>query len=492
MAEVRALVDRDPVVDVFVASRLEIAGLDPWRLGAEMWGYGDRGRLTSLCYSGPNLVPVHASEEAIRAFAERAKRQGRRCSSIVGPATEVSYLWQLLKPHWGRPREERLSQPLLAIDREPAGRRGPGRAAGPRRTSWTILLPACIEMFTEEVGVSPMAADGGAMYRARVAELIEQGLAWARIEDGKVLFKAEVGCFTEQGVPGAGCVGAPVPARIRGGYGGNRRDRRSRSRGRCPCRQPVRERLQPSGPTCLREGRLPRGRYLRQHPLLKGFPVTLSLKPGTSWADVYARARAAAPEAFDEDRILNLAGGEWKRIGSPGEHVTPVDGSLIQGPPRIDHDDAVTAVSQAADEHKLWTSVDLDERKSRVAAAVAEMREHRDTLALLLVWEIGKPWRLACADVDRALDGVDWYLGEIERQIEGRTPLPGPVSNIASWNYPMSVQVHAELVQALAGNAVVAKTPSQGGFHTLTLAHAFMKRAGLPVTLLSGVGASAR
>ena len=218
--------------------------------------------------------------------------------------------------------------------------------------------------------------------------------------------------------------------------------------------------------------------------------MSLILKPGTSWADVYGRARAAAPEAFDADRILNLAGGEWKRLGSPGEHVTPIDGSPIQGPPRIDHDDAVTAVAQAAGEHKAWGEVDLDERKSRVAAAVAEMREHRETLALLLVWEIGKPWRLACADVDRALDGVDWYLGEIERQIAGRTPLPGPVSNIASWNYPMSVQVHAELVQALAGNAVVAKTPSQGGFHTLTLAHAIMKRQGLPVTLLSGVGSS--
>ena len=52
----------------------------------------------------------------------------------------------------------------------------------------------------------------------------------------------------------------------------------------------------------------------------------------------------------------------------------------------------------------------------------------------------------------------------------------------------MSVQVHAELVQVLAGNAVVAKTPSQGGFHCLTLAHALMARAGLPVTLLSGIG----
>jgi acyl-CoA reductase-like NAD-dependent aldehyde dehydrogenase len=120
---------------------------------------------------------------------------------------------------------------------------------------------------------------------------------------------------------------------------------------------------------------------------------------------------------------------------------------------------------------------------------VESLTAERETLALLLVWEIGKPWRLACADVDRALDGVRWYLGEIDRQLEGRSPLPGPVSNIASWNYPMSVQIHAELVQALAGNAVVAKTPSQGGFHTLTLAHALMRRAGLPVTLLSGVGA---
>lgn len=218
--------------------------------------------------------------------------------------------------------------------------------------------------------------------------------------------------------------------------------------------------------------------------------MTRQVKPGTSWAEVYARARAAAPEAFDADRILNLAEGDWQRIGVPGEHVTPVDGTPIQGPPRVSHDEAKAAIAYAKVEHDNWGTVDLDERKSRVTAAVAGMREHRDTLALLLMWEIGKPWRLACADVDRALDGVDWYVEEIERQIAGRTPLPGPVSNIASWNYPMSVQVHAELVQTLAGNGVVAKTPSQGGFHTLTLAHALMRRAGLPVTLLSGVGSS--
>jgi acyl-CoA reductase-like NAD-dependent aldehyde dehydrogenase len=214
----------------------------------------------------------------------------------------------------------------------------------------------------------------------------------------------------------------------------------------------------------------------------------LQLKAGTSWAETYARYVAAAPEAFDPDRLRNLVGGSWLRAGAPGEHVSPIDGSPIEGPPRVDHATAEAAVAGAVAQHAAWARTDLDERRAKVSAAVEAMQAHRDLLALLLVWEIGKPWRLACADVDRGLDGVRWYLEEIERQTAGRVPLDGPVSNIASWNYPMSVQVHAELVQLLAGNAVIAKTPSQGGFHTLTLAHALMHREGLPVTLVSGVG----
>ena len=219
----------------------------------------------------------------------------------------------------------------------------------------------------------------------------------------------------------------------------------------------------------------------------------LQLKPGTSWSETYARCVALAPEAFDENRIHNLIGGKWQRVGAPGHHVSPVDMTPIQGPPRIDFDTAVAAMDSASHAHVAWGKVGLEERKERVTKAVDDMMTHRELLAMLLVWEIGKPWRLACADVDRCIDGVRWYVEHIERQLHvgtpaERKPLPGPVSNIASWNYPMSVQVHAELVQALAGNAVVAKTPSQGGFHCLTLAHVFMARAGLPVTLVSGVG----
>ena len=193
--DVLSVLRRDPVADTFVAARVETAGLDPWRLGGELWGYGERGRLESLCYSGANLVPVQAHADAVRAFADKARRQGRRCSSIVGPATGVLELWRLLQPHWGRAREVRASQPLLAIS-------GPPQCAGDPEVRLVhpdeidLLMPACIAMFTEEVGVSPLVGDGGALYRARVEELIATGRAFARIDDGFVVFKAEVGAAT--------------------------------------------------------------------------------------------------------------------------------------------------------------------------------------------------------------------------------------------------------------------------------------------------------
>src|SRR2546423_6481269 len=216
--------------------------------------------------------------------------------------------------------------------------------------------------------------------------------------------------------------------------------------------------------------------------------MTLRLAPGTDWETTLDRAAALTPEGFAGDRLRNLVGGDWADSGTPTPARTPIDGTVLTHLPRLDADAAREAVRFAAREHRTWATTLLPERIARVEAALDALTDARDLLALLLVWEIGKPWRLACADVDRALDGVRWYLTQIERQVAGRDPLPGPVSNIASWNYRMSVLVHAELVQLLAGNAVVAKTPTQGGAVCLTVAHALMRRAGLPVTLLSGGG----
>ncbi len=216
--------------------------------------------------------------------------------------------------------------------------------------------------------------------------------------------------------------------------------------------------------------------------------AALTLKSGTSWADAWRRCRSVAPEAFRDDRVLNLWDAGWRADGRVLPATSPVDGTPVAGPPRLDAATARHAVRASLDQHRAWRHVPLPERRARVAATLDALAQHRELLALLLVWEIGKPWRSAQADVDRAVDGVRWYVDGIDDMLDGRAPLDGPVSNIASWNYPMSVLVHAMLVQALAGNAVVAKTPTDGGVACLTLACALAVREGLPVTLLSGSG----
>jgi uncharacterized protein len=211
--EVLALCDRDPVANVFVASRVRATSIDPVRLGGQLWGYTDGGELTAVCYSGANLVPVEAGPAAIEAFAHRARMQGRRCSSIVGPAAAVGKLWSLLAPSWGAPRDVRPVQPVMAIAGpspvEPDPMVRPVRPA-----ELDVVLPSCIAMFTEEVGVSPIGPDGGAAYRTRMADLIAGGRSLARIEPGgRVLFKAEIGAIT----PGACQVqGVWVPPDARG------------------------------------------------------------------------------------------------------------------------------------------------------------------------------------------------------------------------------------------------------------------------------------
>ncbi|WP_406274408.1 GNAT family N-acetyltransferase [Streptomyces sp. NBC_00191] len=193
-----AILESEPVANAFITSRVQVAGLDPWRLGGEMWGWYAEGRLRSLCYSGANLVPICATPEAVRAFADRARRAGRRCSSIVGPAEPTSQLWGLLEPSWGPARDVRANQPLMVTQQIPEGIEPDPYVRRIRKDEMDVIMPACVAMFTEEVGISPMAGDGGLLYQARVAELVGAGRSFARIDDGQVVFKAEIGAATNE------------------------------------------------------------------------------------------------------------------------------------------------------------------------------------------------------------------------------------------------------------------------------------------------------
>jgi predicted GNAT family acetyltransferase len=205
---VTALLARNPVVNVFADYRVRSTGLDPRALGAEVWGFYDRGRLVSVCHAGANLVPAEATEEALASFADHAAERGRRCASVVGPAAAVAALWDRLRDRWDPPRETRWTQPHLEIRTSPGVAPDPGVRAL-RADEVDIVYPACVRFYTEELGVSPEAGGGRHLYRARIAQLVARGWAFARVEDGEVVFKAEVAAATPHACQVQGVYVAP-------------------------------------------------------------------------------------------------------------------------------------------------------------------------------------------------------------------------------------------------------------------------------------------
>ena len=189
---------RVPVDSVLAASRIAVAarsGLRP--TGGQLWGYERGGELAAVCWAGANVVPVvpDGDPRALDAFARIAREQGRRSSSIVGQADAALGLWDRLRDLWPAPREIRANQPSLVIDHDPLVRADPMvRRSVP--DEYSIVLPACIEMFAEEVGYSPASGPHGP-YEERVRTLVAEGRSFVRLGQGRVgaqvEFKAELG-----------------------------------------------------------------------------------------------------------------------------------------------------------------------------------------------------------------------------------------------------------------------------------------------------------
>lgn len=199
-AEFVRLLDRDPLVNVTLASRLNSAkSLAPGVLGGPVFGVVDAERgLVAAAFSGGNLLPVGGDFEPWRLLANTIGDLRRTCTSIVGRADAVATMWSVLQPAWGHAREIRGEQPLLVIDDPSALPDGDSRVRRMQAAESERYLHAAAAMFTEELGVSPLQERSGAVYRRRIGALIAAGYAFGLVDDdGTILFKADIGALSQ-------------------------------------------------------------------------------------------------------------------------------------------------------------------------------------------------------------------------------------------------------------------------------------------------------
>lgn len=133
-----------------------------------------------------------------------------------------------------------------------------------------------------------------------------------------------------------------------------------------------------------------------------------------------------------------------------------------------------------------WPQLPLAERIAAIRAFCEAIRPHREEVAKLLMWEIGKPWKASLKEFDRTIQYVDQTveaLVNLDRE-SGRVRDEGGVLGIVRraphgvvlcmgpFNYPLN-ETYTTLLPALAmGNTCVVKLPKLGILCNLPLLEA--------------------
>jgi predicted GNAT family acetyltransferase len=206
--------DRNPVRDVFIASRIlhdgALTSLGP----SPLWGAFDHDDLRGLLHVGPNLVPATDDEEACEALAHAAGGL-YPTRMLVGERVTVELLWSIVGGSYPAPREVRRRQFVYAVEPDGLGREaaaGPGLARLAERSDEDRVLKLSAAMYTEEMGENPMARDPDG-YRRRVRMLISRGWTYVYDVGGQLQFKMDVGCASRHT---AQIQGVFVPPELRG------------------------------------------------------------------------------------------------------------------------------------------------------------------------------------------------------------------------------------------------------------------------------------
>ena len=235
-------------------------------------------------------------------------------------------------------------------------------------------------------------------------------------------------------------------------------------------------------------------------------PAPYEPEPLAEWRRATLRAGTAA--AVDGVEL-----GEWVPARIAGRSIT-TDGQIASVDPscpstvvarsaRCGPAEAEDALEAARRAWPAWRRTPARERAAVMFRAAEWMRARRTELAALEVFEAGKPWRDADADVCEAIDFCEYYGREAIRLDEGG-PVQSPPGErnglryqprgigvvISPWNFPLAIPTGMVTAALVTGNAVLFKPAEQTPAVASRLVDA-LTAAGLPAGVLGflpGVG----
>lgn len=203
-----------------------------------------------------------------------------------------------------------------------------------------------------------------------------------------------------------------------------------------------------------------------------------------------------------------LMDGSWQAAGSGEtfEVTSPIDDSTIAHAQSASVEDLEQAIDAATAARGAIRNLPAAERLDICSRAADIVEEHLDTFANAIVADLGKTVSSSRSESETTVERLryvreevrkifgeyvpgDWMSGTVgKRGIVLREPI-GTVAAIGPFNYPLFIPA-AKIIPALAaGNAVVAKAPSDDPVPLLLFAEA-LRQAGLPEGVLSVVTGS--
>ena len=154
------------------------------------------------------------------------------------------------------------------------------------------------------------------------------------------------------------------------------------------------------------------------------------------------------------------------------------------------------AVQGAVKGWPSWHETATGDRVDILRAAASLMRKRRDELTAWEIFECGKPWREADADLAEAIDFLEFYAMEWQRlalptrlghqpgELNRRWYHPrGVTAVIAPWNFPLAIPTGMVSAALVTGNPVVFK-PSERSSVLGQLLTGVLREAGVPNEVL--------